>query len=52
MVSVTHVMHPVRPALAHKDWIALHVSKVQIFAVFGYAGNLRRPSSYQTLHLS
>lgn len=31
MVSATRVMHPVRPALALKHWIALLVSQVQIF---------------------
>lgn len=28
-------MHPVRPALAHKCWIVLLVSKVQTFSCFG-----------------
>lgn len=33
MVNVMHVMRPVRPALAHKLWTVLLVSKVQIFTV-------------------
>lgn len=34
MLTVADVMHPVRPALGHKHWIVLLVSKVQIFTVF------------------